>query len=396
MVGSGGDLIPPGSFLPVAEKYGLIGEIDRWVIRQAVGLAASGHRVEANLSAESIGNLDLLPLIERELRNAHADPSKIVFEITETALMENPEAGEAFARGLSEVGCPLALDDFGTGFGNFTYLKNLPITYLKIDIEFVRDLTTNQANRHLVKAIVGLAQDFGCQTIAEGVEDAETLALLKRVRRRLCARVPPRTPSADRGFPWMLIRRRSRIRPRAIVSRRPPTATRRAAIRTRRRLIVISRRAIRIKRARTQIRTRPTRTLRAALIAPRTNARQRHVRMPPATARRSPPAGTGWAGKEPTRRASATTPRHCETCERRFAMRRRFGAIRRPTLARIGRRSCCAAHVIASGPPPIASGPPKTANGQRQIERSRRGSATRRCVFAGNRPSSWRRRRPIS
>jgi len=179
MVGSRGDLIPPGSFLPVAEKYGLMGEIDRWVIRQAVGLAAGGERVVANLSAESIGNLDLLPLIEQELRNMHADPSNIDFEITETAVMKNPEAGEAFARGLSEVGCPLALDDFGTGFGTFTYLKSLPITFLKIDIEFVRDLTTNEANQHLVKAIVGLASNFGCQTIAEGVEDAETLALLK-------------------------------------------------------------------------------------------------------------------------------------------------------------------------------------------------------------------------
>ncbi len=179
MVGSGGDLVAPGSFLPVAERYGLIGEIDRWVIRRAVGLAATGQRVEANLSAESIGNLDLLPLIERELRNAHADSSKLVFEITETAVMKNPEAGEAFARGLSEIGCPIALDDFGTGFGTFTYLKNLPITYLKIDIEFVLDLTTNQAKQHVVKAIVGLAQDFGYQTIAEGVEDAETLALLK-------------------------------------------------------------------------------------------------------------------------------------------------------------------------------------------------------------------------
>jgi PAS domain S-box-containing protein len=179
MVGPRGDLVPPGSFLPVAEKYGLIGEIDCWVIGQAVALAAAGRRVEANLSAESIGKLDLLPVIERSLREAHADPSNVVFEITETALMQNPEAGEAFARGLSEIGCPLALDDFGTGFGTFTHLKNLPISYLKIDIEFVRDLTTNQANQHLVKAIVGLARDFGYETIAEGVEDSETLFLLK-------------------------------------------------------------------------------------------------------------------------------------------------------------------------------------------------------------------------
>ena len=118
-------------------------------------------------------------MIERELRDAHADPANVVFEITETALMKNVEAGEAFARGLSEIGCQVALDDFGTGFGSFTYLKKLPITYLKIDVDFVRDLLTNRANQHLVKAIVGLAQDFGYQTIAEGVEDEQTLALLK-------------------------------------------------------------------------------------------------------------------------------------------------------------------------------------------------------------------------
>ncbi len=108
----------------MAEKYGLIGEIDRWVIGQAVRLAATGQRVEANLSAESIGNLDLLPLIERELRDARRGSIEVVFEITETALMQNVDAGEAFARGLSEIGCPFALDDFGTGFGTFTYLKN--------------------------------------------------------------------------------------------------------------------------------------------------------------------------------------------------------------------------------------------------------------------------------
>jgi hypothetical protein len=97
----------------------------------------------------------------------------------ETALMGNIEAGEVLARGLSTIGCQLALDDFGTGFGSFTYLKRLPFTYLKVDVDFVRDLATNQDNQHLVRAIVGLARDFGYQTIAEGVEDAETLALVK-------------------------------------------------------------------------------------------------------------------------------------------------------------------------------------------------------------------------
>ncbi len=179
MVGHDGEVIPPGSFLPVAEKYGLIGEIDRWVIKQAVRLAASGQRVEANLSAASVGNLDLLTLIEGELRDAHADPANLVFEITETALMEDIEIGKVFAHRLTGFGCQLALDDFGTGFGSFTYLKSVPVSYLKIDIDFVRDLKANPANQVLVKAIVGLAEGFGYQTIAEGVEDAETVALLE-------------------------------------------------------------------------------------------------------------------------------------------------------------------------------------------------------------------------
>jgi PAS domain S-box-containing protein len=179
MIGRAGEIIPPGAFLPVAEKYGLIGEVDQWVIKQAAARAATGRRVEANLSAESLGNLDLLPLIEQELRDAGADPKNLVFEITETALMTDIKQGEAFARGLAKTGCGLALDDFGTGFGSFNLLKTLPIQYLKIDIEFVRDLSTNRASTHLVKAIVNLAQGFGLQTIAEGVEDAETLELLR-------------------------------------------------------------------------------------------------------------------------------------------------------------------------------------------------------------------------
>jgi PAS domain S-box-containing protein len=180
MIGRDNEVILPGSFLPVAEKYGLIREIDRWVIAQATRLAATGGRViEANLSAASIGTTDLLPFIGQQIRDAHADPANLVFEITETALMNDITAGEAFARGLTELGCGLALDDFGTGFGSFTYLKRLPITHLKIDIEFIRDLATNPANLHVVKAIVSLARAFGLKTIAEGIEDEQALTLLR-------------------------------------------------------------------------------------------------------------------------------------------------------------------------------------------------------------------------
>ncbi len=120
-------------------------------------------------------------MIESHFRTAGVDPSLVTFEITETALMENLEAGEEFVKGLVAMGFGVALDDFGTGFGSFTYLKRLPIRFLKIDIDFVRDLVSNPHNQHLERATVGLARDFGYQTIAEGVEDAETLALLKEL-----------------------------------------------------------------------------------------------------------------------------------------------------------------------------------------------------------------------
>jgi len=179
MVGREEDVIPPGRFLPAAEQFGLIEEIDQWVVTQAIQLAATGRGVAANLSAESVGNVDLLSMIEQQLRDTGADPAKLVFEITETALMGDIDAGQAFAEGLVELGCSIALDDFGTGFGSFTYLKRLPVTYLKIDIEFVRHLASNPANQHIVRAIVSLAHGFGHKTIAEGVEDEATLTLLR-------------------------------------------------------------------------------------------------------------------------------------------------------------------------------------------------------------------------
>jgi PAS domain S-box-containing protein len=173
------EIIAPDAFLGVAEKYGLITEIDRWVIKQAVDLAATGRHVGANLSAETIITPDLLALIDHEIRQCGADPSNLVFEITETALMRDIDKAHAFVKGVVDFGCAIALDDFGTGFGTFTHVKKLDIKYLKIDIEFIRGLGESSANQHVVKAIVNLAQGFDCETIAEGVEDGETLRLLR-------------------------------------------------------------------------------------------------------------------------------------------------------------------------------------------------------------------------
>ena len=174
-----GKIILPGEFLPAAEKYGLIAEIDRWVVSRSVELAAQGRSVECNLSAASLESWGLLSFIEQEIYRTGADPADLVFEITETALMTDVKAGAEFAQSLASLGCGLAIDDFGTGFGSLVYLKKLPITQLKIDIEFIRDLATNQANRDVVEAIVRLARAFNVCTVAEGIEDDETLECLR-------------------------------------------------------------------------------------------------------------------------------------------------------------------------------------------------------------------------
>lgn len=176
-----GTIIAPGEFLPAAERYGLISEIDRWVIRQAVRIAAEGVPTEFNLSGRSIGDPDILRELAAALKESDVDPSLLVVEVTETALVGQTEAGRAFAERVRGLGCRLALDDFGTGFSSLSYLKHLPADHLKIDIDFVRELTSSETDARVVRGIVGLAREFNQTTIAEGVEDEETLILLREM-----------------------------------------------------------------------------------------------------------------------------------------------------------------------------------------------------------------------
>ena len=176
-----GELVVPERFLPAAERFGLIGALDRWVIGKAARMAARGHAVNVNLSAQSLGDPELADMIESLIDEEYADAALITFEITETALMENLHLAGKFTARMAALGCAFALDDFGTGYGAFTYLKTLPIKHLKIDIEFVRDLLENEASQHLVAATVQLARSFGQKTVAEGVEDAQTLERLREL-----------------------------------------------------------------------------------------------------------------------------------------------------------------------------------------------------------------------
>jgi PAS domain S-box-containing protein len=181
MLDEDGQVIPPCAFLPAAERFGLISEIDRWVIRQAVQIASEGVPTEFNLSGRSIGDPDVLRELATAVRESGVDPSLLVVEVTETAFVGQTEAGRAFAEKVRALGCRLALDDFGTGFSSLSYLKHLPADHLKIDIDFVRELTVSETDARVVRGIVALAREFNQTTIAEGVEDEATLLMLREM-----------------------------------------------------------------------------------------------------------------------------------------------------------------------------------------------------------------------
>jgi EAL domain-containing protein (putative c-di-GMP-specific phosphodiesterase class I) len=138
-----------------------------------------GRTVEVNVSARSLADTGMLDDIQRAARDPSVDPSRLIFEITETAAAENTDAVRRFAEKLERMGCRLALDDFGTGFGAMTYLKTVAAHFLKIDIEFVRDVVHDPGDQRIVKTIVAIARRHGQRTIAEGVEDEETAQVLR-------------------------------------------------------------------------------------------------------------------------------------------------------------------------------------------------------------------------
>ena len=175
-----GELLPPDRFLPVIERLGLIQQIDTWMVERAIDLARV-RPTEVNLSAVTLCDPHARERIVELLSGAVDVAPRIVFEITETAAAAHLDAACAFARDVTSLGCGLALDDFGTGFGSFTYLRRLTLRYLKIDASFVRDLVHSHDDQRVVRSVIAIAREFGLQTIAEGVEDAATLDLLRQL-----------------------------------------------------------------------------------------------------------------------------------------------------------------------------------------------------------------------
>jgi PAS domain S-box-containing protein len=173
-------VLDPGTFLPPAERYGLIQKIDCWMVRQALELPGD---LQAHVNLSAITMCD--PLAREEIvaaLRAHPErANRTVFEITETAVPEHFEAACGFAELVTALGARLALDDFGTGFGSLTYLNSLPVSFIKVDRSFVRDLASAPANRRMVESIVGIAGVFGLRSVAEGAEDQETIDLLREI-----------------------------------------------------------------------------------------------------------------------------------------------------------------------------------------------------------------------
>jgi EAL domain-containing protein (putative c-di-GMP-specific phosphodiesterase class I) len=173
-----GRLIPPGAFLPPAERYHIITRIDRWVVERMLQVFAEqsdfARRIETcgiNLSGQSLSNDDFFEFVRDAMLKLGPQAARICFEITETAAIANIGAAETFMRELRALGCKFALDDFGSGLSSFGYLKQLPVDHLKIDGVFIRDLLTDPVDYALVRAINEVGQTLGKTTIAEFVEN---------------------------------------------------------------------------------------------------------------------------------------------------------------------------------------------------------------------------------
>jgi diguanylate cyclase (GGDEF)-like protein/PAS domain S-box-containing protein len=189
--GENGELVPPTSFIPAAERYHLMPAIDRWVISTALGMLA--HHVETggdrssigvyaiNVSGASIGDDDFLDFVQAQFLRFRVPHACVCFEITETTAVASLTKATEFMTALRGLGCRFALDDFGVGVSSFTYLKHLPVDYLKIDGSFVKDMQQDPVNHAMVEAIHRIGHIMGKKTIAESVESRGVLKALRAI-----------------------------------------------------------------------------------------------------------------------------------------------------------------------------------------------------------------------
>jgi EAL domain-containing protein (putative c-di-GMP-specific phosphodiesterase class I) len=177
-------LVPPGVFLPAAERFNLSQQIDQWVLSRFF-TAYNTHQAKMpgvwslNLSGSSLVNREILAFIHQQLKQHTITPANICFEITESEVITNIAAAIEFINDLRRIGCKFALDDFGSGLSSFAYLKALPVDYLKIDGHFVRDIDHDATDYALVQAVHQVGNSMKLKTIAEFVET-------EAIRAKLC------------------------------------------------------------------------------------------------------------------------------------------------------------------------------------------------------------------
>ena len=188
MVDENGQKVPPGAFIPAAERYNLMPTIDRWVVKNTLAwLQSNSNQLDnvtfctINLSGHSLNDEHFLEFVTEKLAQSGIVGEKICFEITETAAVANLSQAVHFIRTLKLSGCRFALDDFGSGMSSFAYLKNLPVDFLKIDGSFVRDIIDDPVDLAMVEAVNKVGHVMGIKTIAEFVENDKVLERLKKM-----------------------------------------------------------------------------------------------------------------------------------------------------------------------------------------------------------------------
>jgi diguanylate cyclase (GGDEF)-like protein/PAS domain S-box-containing protein len=188
MIGEDGSVIPPGAFIPAAERYDLMPAIDRWVVSCVIDRitgnpcrVGQGHRLFINLSGQSLCDEETLQTILEKIRQHDLPDGLLCFEVTETAAISNLSSAKRFMSTLRRFGCEFALDDFGSGLSSFGYLKHMPVEYLKIDGGFVKDMAQDRIDESMVDAINRIGHIMGLETIAECVESDEILQRLNAI-----------------------------------------------------------------------------------------------------------------------------------------------------------------------------------------------------------------------
>jgi len=185
MIGDGGELHYPDSFIPTAERFNLMTDIDMWVLENALqeavatGISSKKIRLSINISGNTVDSDESLERIKSLIEQYNISPASLTFEVTETCAIANLEDANDFISELRKIGCRFSLDDFGSGFCSFSQLKNLPTDFVKIDGQFVKSMARGATDRAIVTAMNDVAHSLGRYTVAEYVESPEIVRLLK-------------------------------------------------------------------------------------------------------------------------------------------------------------------------------------------------------------------------